>query len=94
MFVGSGVSGGEEGARYGPSLMPGGHRDAWPHIQPIFQVEPQTTHFRALWFDVGTDWLQLLGLCLDSMVGSCWFRLGLGVSQVRLRWFGWVSLTQ
>lgn len=38
MFVGSGVSGGEEGARYGPSLMPGGNPKAWPHIKPIFQV--------------------------------------------------------
>jgi len=37
LFVGSGVSGGEEGARHGPSLMPGGHADAWPHIKPIFQ---------------------------------------------------------
>lgn len=37
-FVGSGVSGGEEGARYGPSLMPGGNPKAWPHIKPIFQV--------------------------------------------------------
>jgi len=37
LFVGSGVSGGEEGARYGPSLMPGGHPDAWPHIKEIFQ---------------------------------------------------------
>ncbi|XP_054159464.1 6-phosphogluconate dehydrogenase, decarboxylating-like [Oppia nitens] len=37
LFVGSGVSGGEEGARYGPSLMPGGHSEAWPHIKPIFQ---------------------------------------------------------
>jgi len=37
LYVGSGVSGGEEGARYGPSLMPGGHPDAWPHIKPIFQ---------------------------------------------------------
>uniref|UniRef100_T1JHS4 6-phosphogluconate dehydrogenase, decarboxylating n=1 Tax=Strigamia maritima TaxID=126957 RepID=T1JHS4_STRMM len=36
-FVGSGVSGGEDGARYGPSLMPGGQREAWPHIKPIFQ---------------------------------------------------------
>jgi 6-phosphogluconate dehydrogenase len=36
-FVGSGVSGGEEGARYGPSLMPGGNEDAWPHIKDIFQ---------------------------------------------------------
>jgi len=36
-FVGSGVSGGEDGARYGPSLMPGGSPEAWPHIKEIFQ---------------------------------------------------------
>ncbi|KAL0938863.1 6-phosphogluconate dehydrogenase, decarboxylating 2 [Colletotrichum truncatum] len=36
-FVGSGVSGGEEGARYGPSLMPGGNEEAWPFIKDIFQ---------------------------------------------------------
>ncbi|EAA59263.1 hypothetical protein AN3954.2 [Aspergillus nidulans FGSC A4] len=36
-FVGSGVSGGEEGARYGPSLMPGGNEEAWPYIKDIFQ---------------------------------------------------------
>lgn len=35
--MGSGVSGGEDGARYGPSLMPGGAPDAWQHIKPIFQ---------------------------------------------------------
>lgn len=38
LFVGSGVSGGEEGARYGPSLMPGGNFNAWPNIKNIFQV--------------------------------------------------------
>ncbi|CAO3629042.1 unnamed protein product [Cunninghamella blakesleeana] len=38
LFVGSGVSGGEEGARFGPSLMPGGNAKAWEHIQPIFQA--------------------------------------------------------
>ena len=38
LFVGSGVSGGEEGARYGPSLMPGGSPAAWPHIKEIFQA--------------------------------------------------------
>jgi 6-phosphogluconate dehydrogenase len=38
LFVGSGVSGGEEGARHGPSLMPGGSPAAWPHIKPIFQA--------------------------------------------------------
>ncbi|WP_166369908.1 decarboxylating NADP(+)-dependent phosphogluconate dehydrogenase [Psychromonas sp. SA13A] len=36
-FVGAGVSGGEEGARFGPSIMPGGDIKAWPHIKPIFQ---------------------------------------------------------
>jgi 6-phosphogluconate dehydrogenase len=51
LFVGTGVSGGEEGALKGPSLMPGGHIEvepflmraiisikAWPHIKPIFQA--------------------------------------------------------
>ncbi|CAA94380.1 6-phosphogluconate dehydrogenase, decarboxylating [Caenorhabditis elegans] len=37
MFVGCGVSGGEEGARFGPSLMPGGNPKAWPHLKDIFQ---------------------------------------------------------
>ncbi len=37
LYVGTGVSGGEEGARHGPSLMPGGSAEAWPHIQEIFQ---------------------------------------------------------
>lgn len=37
LFVGSGVSGGEDGARYGPSLMPGGAKEAWPYIKEIFQ---------------------------------------------------------
>ena len=36
--MGCGVSGGEEGARYGPSLMPGGAVEAWPHVKNIFQV--------------------------------------------------------
>lgn len=38
LYVGSGVSGGEDGARYGPSLMPGGNPEAWPSIKNIFQV--------------------------------------------------------
>lgn len=38
LYVGSGVSGGEEGARHGPSLMPGGAVEAWPQIKPIFQA--------------------------------------------------------
>jgi len=36
-YIGTGVSGGEEGARHGPSIMPGGSPEAWPHVQPIFQ---------------------------------------------------------
>ncbi|MGZ5026168.1 MAG: decarboxylating NADP(+)-dependent phosphogluconate dehydrogenase, partial [Methylobacter sp.] len=38
LYVGAGVSGGEEGARHGPSIMPGGNKDAWPIVQPIFQA--------------------------------------------------------
>jgi 6-phosphogluconate dehydrogenase len=38
LFVGAGVSGGEEGARYGPSIMPGGAAEAWPHVKPILQA--------------------------------------------------------
>jgi 6-phosphogluconate dehydrogenase len=37
-FIGSGVSGGEEGARHGPSLMPGGAREAYEHIRPVFEA--------------------------------------------------------
>ncbi|XP_008472897.2 6-phosphogluconate dehydrogenase, decarboxylating [Diaphorina citri] len=37
LYVGCGVSGGEDGARYGPSLMPGGNPAAWPALKPIFQ---------------------------------------------------------
>lgn len=37
LFIGTGVSGGEEGARFGPSIMPGGSPEAWPHVKPIFQ---------------------------------------------------------
>lgn len=37
LFIGTGVSGGEEGARKGPSIMPGGSKDAWPHVKNIFQ---------------------------------------------------------
>ena len=36
-FIGSGVSGGEKGARYGPSLMPAGDRKAWEVIRPIWE---------------------------------------------------------
>ena len=38
LFIGTGVSGGEEGARNGPSLMPGGNPEAWEPVRPIFQA--------------------------------------------------------
>jgi 6-phosphogluconate dehydrogenase len=38
LFIGTGVSGGEEGARHGPSIMPGGNPAAWPHVKEIFQA--------------------------------------------------------
>jgi len=38
LFVGTGVSGGEEGALEGPSIMPGGNPDAWPLIEPVFKA--------------------------------------------------------
>jgi 6-phosphogluconate dehydrogenase len=37
LYIGTGVSGGEEGARHGPSIMPGGSVAAWPHVKDIFQ---------------------------------------------------------
>jgi 6-phosphogluconate dehydrogenase len=38
LYIGTGVSGGEEGARHGPSIMPGGSPQAWPHVKPILQA--------------------------------------------------------
>jgi len=37
-YIGTGVSGGEEGARHGPSIMPGGNQAAWATVKPIFQA--------------------------------------------------------
>ncbi len=37
LFIGTGVSGGEEGARFGPSIMPGGNKEAWLAVKEIFQ---------------------------------------------------------
>jgi 6-phosphogluconate dehydrogenase len=47
LFIGSGVSGGELGARFGPSLMPGGDKEAWKSLEPIWKaiaakVDPKT----------------------------------------------------
>jgi 6-phosphogluconate dehydrogenase len=38
LYLGVGISGGEEGARYGPSIMPGGSVNAWPHVKEIFEA--------------------------------------------------------
>jgi len=38
LYIGTGVSGGEEGALWGPSIMPGGNPEAWPLVKPIFQA--------------------------------------------------------
>lgn len=38
LYIGTGISGGEEGARHGPSIMPGGNPAAWPHVKQIFQT--------------------------------------------------------
>lgn len=38
LFIGTGISGGEEGARHGPSIMPGGNEKGWPLMKPIFQA--------------------------------------------------------
>ncbi len=37
LYIGTGVSGGEDGARHGPSIMPGGSPEAWPEVKDIFQ---------------------------------------------------------
>ena len=38
LYIGAGISGGEEGARHGPSIMPGGVKEAWPRVKPILQT--------------------------------------------------------
>ncbi len=52
LFIGTGVSGGEEGALLGPSIMPGGSPAAWPAVKPIFQkIAAQTERATLLrWF--------------------------------------------
>jgi 6-phosphogluconate dehydrogenase len=52
-FIGSGVSGGEEGALKGPSLMPGGDELAWPEVKPILQAIAARTEGG----DICCDWI-------------------------------------
>ena len=54
-FVGSGVSGGEEGARFGPSLMPGGSDHSWKAIQPVFEAIAAKSDSGACVTHVGPD---------------------------------------
>jgi 6-phosphogluconate dehydrogenase len=54
-FVGCGVSGGEEGARFGPSLMPGGSADAWARIEDVLTAIAAKTDAGACVTHVGPD---------------------------------------
>jgi 6-phosphogluconate dehydrogenase len=54
-FVGSGVSGGEEGARFGPSLMPGGSKESWECIKPVFEAIAAKSDSGACVTHVGPD---------------------------------------
>src|SRR5438477_2726059 len=54
-FVGSGVSGGEEGARFGPSLMPGGSKESWESLKPIFESIAAKSDSGPCVTHVGTD---------------------------------------
>ena len=46
-FLGVGISGGEQGARLGPSMMPGGHKDAYERVRPIFEAIAAKAHGEA-----------------------------------------------
>jgi 6-phosphogluconate dehydrogenase len=52
-FIGAGISGGEEGARYGPSIMPGGNPDGWEEVKPILQAVAAKTDDG----DICCDWI-------------------------------------
>jgi 6-phosphogluconate dehydrogenase len=54
-FVGMGISGGEEGARFGPSIMPGGNADAWPEIEDLFRDIAATADGEPMCEWVGPD---------------------------------------
>ena len=58
LYIGTGVSGGEEGARNGPSIMPGGSPAAWPHVKPIFQaIAAKVANPRTKRDDPCCDWV-------------------------------------
>jgi len=53
LYIGTGVSGGEEGALHGPSIMPGGSKEAWQHVKPIFQAIAAKTESN----DICCEWV-------------------------------------
>lgn len=57
LYIGTGISGGEEGARLGPSIMPGGSPAAWPYIKPIFQAIAAKVKREDGGFDPCCDWV-------------------------------------
>src|SRR5438128_3615417 len=61
LYIGTGASGGEEGARHGPSIMPGASPAAWPHVKPIFQAS-------AAKVDDGTSCCEWVG---ENGAGHC-----------------------
>ena len=71
LFIGTGVSGGEEGARRGPSIMPGGHPDAWPHVKGIFQAISAKVDDGApcCLADAGSEWVGALAVVLIAGCG-------------------------
>ena len=59
-FIGSGVSGGEEGARHGPSIMPGGNQEAWQYVKPIFQaISAKTESYQFLKEGLGVSYEEM-----------------------------------
>ena len=54
-FFGVGVSGGEDGARHGPALMPGGDKEAYEHIKPVFEAIAAKTESGACVTYIGKD---------------------------------------
>ncbi len=54
-YIGAGISGGEEGARYGPSIMPGGSEEAWESVGPIFQAISAQVEGKPCCHWVGSD---------------------------------------
>jgi 6-phosphogluconate dehydrogenase len=54
-FLGVGISGGEEGARFGPAIMPGGNKEAYKHVQPIFESIAAVAENEPCVTYIGTD---------------------------------------